>query len=144
MWCCRRWVRGLERAVPLILAAMQQGGVRRIIALGGASANPESLSRQPAVVGWLLRHALYDRVFRWPSASQRFQWNALSSSGLDWTMVMPPMLTNSPGRGLARVRVDGEALPPYGSRIARVDVADFMMAQIGSSEWVRKGVYIAW
>jgi hypothetical protein len=41
-------------------------------------------------------------------------------------------------------RVDGEALPRNGARISREDVADFMMAQIGSQEWVGKGVYIAW
>jgi hypothetical protein len=57
-------------------------------------------------------------------------------------MVMPPMLLNKPGRGTSRV--DGEALPAGASRIARSDVADFMMAQIGSEEWVGKGVYIAW
>jgi hypothetical protein len=29
-------------------------------------------------------------------------------------------------------------------RIARADVADFMMLQIGNPKWVGKGVYIAW
>jgi hypothetical protein len=57
-------------------------------------------------------------------------------------MVMPPMLTNNAGRGT--YRVDGEALPRNGARISREDVADFMMAQIGSAEWVGQGVYIAW
>jgi hypothetical protein len=52
------------------------------------------------------------------------------------------MLTNSPGRGV--YRIDGDALPRYGSRISRVDVADFMMQQIGNPQWVGKGVYIAW
>jgi hypothetical protein len=57
-------------------------------------------------------------------------------------MVLPPMLTEGKGRG--KFRVDGEALPRGGARISREDVADFMMAQIGSQEWVGKGVYIAW
>jgi hypothetical protein len=57
-------------------------------------------------------------------------------------MVMPPMLTNGPARH--RVRVDGEALPRRGMRIARADVADFMMQQIGNDRWAGKGVYIAW
>ena len=48
------------------------------------------------------------------------------------------------GRGLRLVRVDGEALPAYGARISRVDVADFMMQQIGSRQWAGKGVYISW
>jgi uncharacterized protein YbjT (DUF2867 family) len=40
--------------------------------------------------------------------------------------------------------VDGEALPRGGSRIARADVADFMVAQVEGKEWVGKGVYVAW
>jgi putative NADH-flavin reductase len=57
-------------------------------------------------------------------------------------MVMPPMLTNGAARGT--YRVDGDALPRNGNRISRADVADFMMQQIGSPQWIRKGVYISW
>lgn len=132
----------LERAVPLIVTAMRQTGVSRIIVLGSAGARAESLDRQPALVRWLLRWVLYQGVLKWPSAAQRAQWLTLSASGLDWTMVMPPMLTNGPARH--KIRVDGEALPPGGMRIARADVADFMMQQIGNDRWVGKGVYIAY
>jgi putative NADH-flavin reductase len=132
----------VERAVPLIVAAMQQTGVRRIIALGGASGVPESLNRQPALIAWFLRKTLYDGILKWPSASQRAQLAALSASGLDWTLVMPPMLTNGPARGSCRV--DGEALPRMGIRIARADVADFMLRQIANPQWVGKLVYITW
>jgi putative NADH-flavin reductase len=81
-------------------------------------------------------------MLKWPVASQRAQWMALSASGLDWTMVMPPMLTNGPAKG--RYRVDGEALPRNGSRISRGDVAGFMMAQVESTDWVGKGVYLSY
>jgi hypothetical protein len=57
-------------------------------------------------------------------------------------MVMPPMLLNVPARG--DLRIDADALPPEANRISRADVADFMMAQIGNTQWVPKGVYIAW
>jgi putative NADH-flavin reductase len=132
----------LERGVPLIVEAMRAAGVRRIVALGGASAITGSLDRQPAPVRWLLRRVLYEELLKWPSSAQRAQWMTLSASGLDWTMVMPPMLTNGPARH--RVRVDGEALPRRGMRISRADVADFMMQQIGSDLWVGTGVYIAY
>ena len=132
----------LERGVPLIVAAMQQTGVRRIIALGSAGAKPDSLKKQPAYRRWIAEKIIYRTLLRWPVASQVAQWKALSASGLDFTMVMPPMLSNSPARG--RYIVDGEALPRNGSRISRADVADFMMQQIGNPQWVGKGVYIAW
>jgi putative NADH-flavin reductase len=134
----------LERAVPLIVEAMHEAGVRRIIALGSAGALEDSLKKQPAWRRWFVQKVVYNTFLKWPVASQIAQWKTLSASGLDFTMVMPPMLLNSKGRGITRLRVDGEALPPHGARISREDVADFMMAQISSAKWVGKGVYIAW
>ena len=132
----------LERAVPLIVKAMKLAGVRRIVALGSAGALEDSLAKQPAWRRWVVQKIVYKTLLKWPVASQVEQWKVLAGSGLDWTMVMPPMLTNSKGRG--KFRVDGEALPRGAMRIAREDVADFMMQQIGSEEWVGKGVYVAW
>ena len=132
----------LERAVPIIVQAMRESGVRRIVVLGGASAHPESLRLQPALVRWFLLHVVYRGVLKWPSVAQRSQWETLSTSDLDWTMVMPPMLTNSPAGG--SYRVDTAALPPRGARISRADLADFMVRQLTDSRYLRKGVYIAW
>jgi putative NADH-flavin reductase len=132
----------LEHAVPLIVAAMKQTGVKRIIALGSAGALADSLKKQPAWRRWIVENIVYKTMLKWPVASQISQYTTLSSSGLDWTMVMPPMLTNAAGRGV--YRIDGEALPRNGSKISREDVADFMMKQIDSGEWVGKGVYLSY
>lgn len=131
----------LERAVPLITAAMKQSGIRRIISLGSAGALPTSLDKQPAWRSWIVQNIVYSTFLKWPVASQISQWHTLSQSNLDWTMVMPPMLTNGPAHGT--YRIDGEALPRNGSHISRADVADFMMKQIDSLQWVKKGVYIS-
>jgi putative NADH-flavin reductase len=131
----------LERAVPLIVAAMQAYGPRRIVTLGSAGASDSSLNKQNALRRFVVEKIVYRTVLKWPVASQRAQWAALSASGLDWTMVMPPMLTN--GGATGRYRVDGDALPRKGSKIARADVADFMIQQIASREWIGRGVYIA-
>jgi putative NADH-flavin reductase len=137
----------LERAIPQIIAAMQQTEsqskpVRRIIVLGSAGALASSLDKQPAYRRWIVENLLYKTLLKWPTASQRFQYAHLAASNLDWTMVMPPMLTNTPARGV--YRIDGEALPRNGSRISRGDVADFMMRQIGNPQWIKKGVYLSW
>jgi putative NADH-flavin reductase len=137
----------LERAVPQIIAAMQQTAsqprpVRRIIVLGSAGALPTSLDKQPVWRCWIVQNIVYKTFLKWPIASQISQWNNLSRSDLDWTMVMPPMLTNTAAHGT--YRIDGDALPRNGSRISRADVADFMMQQIDNPQWIRKGVYIAW
>lgn len=132
----------LPRAVPTIVEAMRQAGPRRVIALGSAGALPDSLKKQPAWRRWLVQKIVYNTVLKWPVHEQMVQYLRLSSSGLDWTMVMPGMLTGGKARG--RYRVEGEALPPGGSRIARADVADFMMQQIEGTEWLRKGVYLCY
>jgi putative NADH-flavin reductase len=137
----------LERAIPQIITAMQQTAaqskpVRRIIVLGSAGALPSSLDKQPAWRRWIVQNLVYNTFLKWPVASQISQWQNLSQSNLDWTMVMPPMLTNAPAHGA--YRIDGDALPRNGSRISRADVADFMMQQIDSPRWIRKGVYISW
>jgi putative NADH-flavin reductase len=137
----------LERAVPQIIVAMQQTAVqpkpvRRIIVLGSAGALPSSLDKQPAWRRWIVQNLVYNTFLKWPVASQISQRQNLSQSNLDWTMVMPPMLTNAPAHGA--YRIDGDALPRNGSRISRADVADFMMQQIDSPRWIRKGVYISW
>jgi putative NADH-flavin reductase len=136
----------LPRAVPLIVEAMQQTGsqpkpVRRIIVLGSAGALPDSLDKQPAWRRWFVQKIVYNTFLKWPVAEQIAQYKILASSGLDWTMVMPPMLTNGPARG--HIRIDGEALPANGMKISRADVADFMMQQIASPQWIKKGVYIS-
>jgi putative NADH-flavin reductase len=132
----------LPRAVPVIVAAMQKSGPRRIVALGSAGALPDSLKKQPAWRRWIVQNILYNTVLKWPVHEQMVQYRLLSSSGLDWTMVMPGMLTD--GKAEGRYRVDGEALPPNGSRIARADVADFMMQQVEGAEWRRRGVYLCY
>ena len=132
----------LPRAVPLIVDAMQRLGAHRIIALGSAGALPDSLAKQPAWRRWIVEKIVYKTVLKWPVHEQVAQYQELSASSLDWTMVMPPMLTNGSARG--RFRVDGEALPPNGGYIARADVANFMFDQIASREWLRKGVYISY
>jgi putative NADH-flavin reductase len=130
----------LPRAVPVIVEAMQQAGVRRIIALGSAGALPDSLKKQPAWRRWIVQNIVYTFFLKWPVHEQVVQYQMLSSSGLDWTMVMPAMLTH--GRAKGSYRIDPEALPRNGSSISRADVAAFMMQQIGSPEWLRKGIYI--
>ena len=132
----------LERAIPLIAAIMRQNRVSRIIVLGSAGALGDSLKKQPAWRRWIVQNIVYKSFLKWPVASQVAQWRTLSASGLDFTMVMPPMLTSGPARG--KFRVDGEALPRNGSRISRADVADFMMQQIDNPLWIGKGVYIAY
>jgi hypothetical protein len=121
---------------------MQQLHVHRIIVLGAATTLPDALSKQSAWYRWIAENIIYKTFLKWPIVEQIAQYKALSDSNLDWTIVMPPRLTNTPGSH--PYRIDGEALPPNGTRISRHDVADFMMQQITSPHWLCNSVYIAW
>ena len=59
-------------------------------------------------------------------------------SGLDWTMVRPPELTNKPYTGKYRVR-EGH-LPRFGFKVSRSDVADFMIKAIENRASIRQVV----
>lgn len=131
----------LPEAMRRILPAMQQYRVRRLIVLGAAGAWPGG-SRKVSVVGKVIVGLLRMTLLRRPFQAQRAMQELIQTSDMDWTIVQPPFLLNAPGRGV--YRVDGDSLPPRGMRIARADVAHFMLAQLGSAEWVRKSPFIAW
>ena len=65
----------------------------------------------------------------------------LRASGLDWTLVYPTGLIDGPATGRC---LSGEQLSLSGfPRIARADVADFLLTQIDDTTYVRKGVLIS-
>lgn len=131
----------LPEAMAGILAGMQRHGVKRLIVLGAAGAWPGASSKVSGagkIIVGLLRLTLLRHAF----AAQRAMQTMIYASNTDWTIVQPPFLVNAPGRGT--YRVDGDSLPPRGMRIARTDVAAFMLAQLGSAEWVRKAPFVTW
>ncbi len=131
----------LPRSMALILSAMQQNGVRRLIVLGASGVWPDAGKRLSPAMQFLLR-AVAATVLRRPFRSQRRMQELIRASDTDWTVIQPPRLLDQPGRG--RYRVDGEALPGGGTRIARADVAAFMLAQLTSDAWVRQSPFVSW
>ena len=56
------------------------------------------------------------------------------ASDLDWTVVRLPMLTDAPGSGALRVGYVGKDI---GSRVARADIADFILERLTDTRYVR-------
>lgn len=66
----------------------------------------------------------------------------LRESGLAWTLVYPTLLTNGPRTGRYRM---GEHLAMKGmAKISRADVAEFMLAQLSTNEWVNRTAVISY
>jgi len=113
--------------VPL----MQRHGVRRIVAISTFGA-AETRSQ----VGWIARNVLFGLVLRSEVADKEAMEEILSASDLDWTVVRVGLLTDASPRGVWRAADDG-SIRGMG-KIARGDVAAFMLAQLGSELWVRR------
>jgi putative NADH-flavin reductase len=131
----------LPESMGHILSAMKQHDVRRLVVLGASGVWPGAAKRLSPVMR-LMVEAMDATILKKAFASQRAMQLLIRASDVEWTIVQPPRLLNRPGRG--KFRVDGEALPASGTQIARADVATFMLAQLGSRDWVCKSPFIAW
>jgi putative NADH-flavin reductase len=131
----------LSRAIPNILAGMEEHYVHRIIVLGAAGAYYPAGKYQ---TGWykLFLGLAKATVLRNPFADQAAQERLLAQSGMDFTIVRPPRLNNKTEAGEVRVLPDG--LPSGGLQISRADVADFMLQQLTDPRFHRQGVYISY
>jgi putative NADH-flavin reductase len=110
----------LQRFATALTRAMERTGVRRVIVESVAFLFKDSII-PPA---YLLGKLLFPSIVADSSAMERI----FSESGVDWTMVRPPELTNKPYTGKYRVR-EGH-LPRFGFKISRSNVADFMIKSV--------------
>lgn len=104
-------------AARVVTAAMRDAGVRRLVAVSASGAHttgdslPIRLLVKP-VLGWVLRHQFAD---------MRAMEEVVRASGLDWTIVLPPRLTDRPATGRIRRRVGGNVRGSYS--MTRADLA---------------------
>ena len=112
-----------SQSTRILVDAMKEAGLKRLIAvtgLGAGDSRGHGGLLYDAVVFPLLLSRVYDDkdVQEW----------IIRSSGLDWTIVRPGLLTNRPATGQYRVLT-----APNDWRfgvISRADVADFLVRQI--------------
>ncbi len=111
-----------------IVKAMEAGGIRRLIAVSSFGVG-DSRKGLIANAAWLfLRSALEEH-----ERQEQF----IMQSSLEWTVVRPTGLTNDAKTGLYKTGSSGRG------RISRADVADFILKQLSSPEYLRKAVVIS-
>jgi putative NADH-flavin reductase len=124
----------LSRGTQNVVNAMKTHGVRRIVvesALGvGDSTGRLGVYYTLFVIPFIL-------PFYWHDKGR--QERAVRESGLEWVIVRPGQLTNGRKRGQYR---HGPKVGNYlwSVSIARADVADFMLNQIGETPYLRTAV----
>ncbi|MDO5534927.1 MAG: SDR family oxidoreductase, partial [Propionibacteriaceae bacterium] len=130
--------RGLQtEGTELIVAAMQRHGVKRLVTLsgGGLRAPQDRPKLADRLIRLLLRllsgHVLTD-------AEGHLE--ILQRSGLDWTVVRGPMLSEDPGKGRYRV---GWVGVNASTRISRDDLADFILTQVDDDTFLRQMPFVS-
>jgi len=139
-----------SRGTRAIVDAMNARGVRRIIVVSAAPlstipspARPDAPRHDPGE-GFFMRHLLgplTKAVLRRHYADLALMEDLLWSSGLEWTIVRPPRLTNRPLTGRYRVAY-GQNLR-RGLFVSRADVAHFMLRALEDPASVHQAVGIA-
>ncbi|MFJ5230457.1 NAD(P)-dependent oxidoreductase [Kitasatospora sp. NPDC088391] len=123
-----------EQGTRAVVEVMRAAGTRRLVVVSAApigtvpSPDRPHPPRHDPGEGPLTRHLLtpiVKRVLRAHYADLARMEDAVLASGLDWTIVRPPRLTNGPLTGAYRT-AHGRNLRG-GSTISRADVADSML-----------------
>ncbi|MFC9913244.1 NAD(P)-dependent oxidoreductase [Streptomyces sp. NPDC127197] len=122
------------RAAAAVIGAAKEKGVSRLVWLSSFGVGDTYRSASPA------QKAMYRTFLRNIYANKEISEQTIRSSGLDWTLVYPTMLTKNPAKGTYLV---GERLPMKGNpTISRADVADFMYKAAQSPEWIHRDAVI--
>ena len=112
-----------SQSTRILVDAMKAAGVKRLIAVTGLGAGDSrghgGLFYDAVVFPLLLKRVYDDKDVQ--------EW-IVRSSGLDWTVVRPGLLTNRPATGRYRVLTASEDWR-FGM-ISRADVADFLVRQV--------------
>jgi putative NADH-flavin reductase len=139
-----------SRGTRAIVQAMQATAVRRIMVVSAApistvpSPGRPTAPRHDPGEGFLTRHLaspLIKAVFRKPYADLALMEDILRDSGLDWTVVRPPRLTDGPLTGTYRTAF-GQNLR-RGLFVSRADVAHLMLLVLERPETVKQAIGIA-
>ena len=127
----------LTEATRALVPAMTRSGVRRLVCISALG------------VGDSRGHGgfVFDRLFQPLLLSQAYkdkdrQEAAIRASSLDWVIVRPAMLTDDPAQGSVRAVTDLAGV--NGGKIARADVARFVVDQLTTDTWLRRTPVILW
>jgi len=139
-----------SRGTRAIAAAMSAAGARRLVVVSAAPigtvaspARPHPPRHDPGDAFWM-RHVLSHvakALFRAHYADLALMEDIVRDSGLDWTIVRPPRLSDKPLTGTYRTAY-GQNLPG-GWIVPRADVAHYMLRAAAQPDTIKQVVGIA-
>jgi len=122
-----------------ILDAMRKAGIKKLITLtsGGVQKDDPVIQKSffYKYVGlWYLQH-IYTDMSAWEKILEQ-------TKDIDWICVRPTYLRN--GELTKKYRVNKTYSPDGGSKISRADLADFIVKQVTSNEFIHQKPVIAY
>lgn len=121
----------LTVATRALVAAMTRAGVHRLICISALGVG-DSRNHGGFVFNRLFQPLLLGAAYK----DKERQETAIRASSLDWVVVRPAMLTNGSPRG--RIRATTDLAEVHGGKIARADVAQFVLQQLTTDTWLRR------
>jgi putative NADH-flavin reductase len=139
-----------SRGTRAVVAAMQATGARRLVVVSAAPigtvpspGRPKPPRHDPGD-GFFMRHLLSHvakTLFREHYADLAVMEDLVRDSGLDWTIVRPPRLTDGPLTGVYRTAYGRNI--PGGWKVPRADVAHSMLWALDRPETIKQIVGVA-
>lgn len=133
-----------------VVVAMQAVNVRRIVVVSAAPIGTVASPGQPkppkhdpgdGIVMRNLLAPLTKRAFRTHYADLAIMEDTLRDTGLDWTIVRPPRLTDGPLTGSYRTAYGANLR--CGVLVSRADVAQVMLRALSQPESIKKTIGVA-
>jgi len=122
-----------SQSIERIISAMQRHDVGRLLCITTADDVDSGFLFEKMIKPIFLRHVFADK------AAQEL---AIYKSGLDWTIVRPPILRDGPRTGAYRLAIG--VTPKGGWRVSRADVAEFIVRELARKDYVHQTVGIAY
>ncbi|WP_409346739.1 NAD(P)-dependent oxidoreductase [Paenibacillus sp. MBLB4367] len=111
-----------------IMKAMQAEGVRRLVCLSSAGLK---IPDDTPLMQWFVIHFVIQPLYKHAYEDMARMEEKVRKSGLDWTVVRPPRLTNGAKTGTYRTALNKHL--PKAQGISRADLADYMMKSVPDS-----------
>jgi len=128
----------LSDATRTLVGAMEAEGVRRLLYVSSLG-----VGETKGQLGPIYNHVVLPLLLKEIFADKETAETVVRESGLDWTIVQPARLTNALLTGKYRAG-PGAAKGRWFPKIARADVADFMLNALERKQFIREVAAIAY
>ena len=124
----------ISNAVRIIIPAMNEKNVRRLIFISAFGVG--ETFKQAGFIQRIMFRTFLRNIYADKSRAD----DQIRRSTLDWTLIYPVLMTDTPGTGKYKV---GEKLEMKGMpKVSRADVAEFMLRELNENTFIKKSPII--